>query len=642
MDRSNISRRGFLKGAAAGALGIASFGFSSVLAEENKEKQNNVINWADAADLVVVGGGGAGFCAAIEAGWAGASVLILEKADICGGDTLLSGGMIMAADTQLQKDKGIDDSLERFVEREMRYAGEFTDKDMIREMVMASPDEVQFMIDRGHEYVDLLQMWPAWGYDEDVYAPRTHWVMSNRPGHFNALKKTVDGMDNVKIYTRCEAEKLLVNENNEVIGVQTVDGLCYRANKGVLLATASFGRNTEMSKRYNTMNYWAVTMENHYGNLSRESQCKTNTGDGIRMAQEIGADLALSQANCVSGLNGGYGGSGSLYGAIMVNKRGNRFMQENANWAYASASVFREAVRLGDTSPYELNFWLIADQETVDKSYAFKGYVEGTSTVAKPDYAKLVQKADTLEELAGKCGIDADTLKSTVERWNGMVEAGVDTDFDRKSIDGMEDMGTLSKAPFYALPYIPYSMGSFGGLRVNHETQVLRPNGEPISRLYAAGSIISGMFTGSIYNACGWAILGTVHWGRKAGKNIAALEPWTTEKVEAVSRNNTEATDIEKAIANASGHYNAGVYTAVGAGRNGDVKVSVEFTEKAITAVKILEHTETAGISDTAITDIPKKVILAQSADVDVISGVTMTSDAILQAIRDCISQSSK
>ena len=107
MMSKNISRRSFLKGAAAGALGLSTTAMLGASAFAEEQAEDNVVNWSDAADLVIVGGGGAGFSAAIEAARAGSSVLILEKSGLCGGDTLLSGGMIMVGGTQLQKDMGI-------------------------------------------------------------------------------------------------------------------------------------------------------------------------------------------------------------------------------------------------------------------------------------------------------------------------------------------------------------------------------------------------------------------------------------------------------------------------------------------------------------------------------------------------------
>ena len=112
--------------------------------------------WVDSADLVVVGGGGAGFCAAIEAANAGASVLVLEKAGFCGGNTQLSNGMLMAAGTKEQLElAGCDtDTPEAFAEQQVAYAQGHGDAEMIRDMCLHSPEAVEFMTGLGRVYAD--------------------------------------------------------------------------------------------------------------------------------------------------------------------------------------------------------------------------------------------------------------------------------------------------------------------------------------------------------------------------------------------------------------------------------------------------------------------------------------------------------
>lgn len=85
-----------------------------------------------------------------------------------------------------------------------------------------------------------------------------------------------------------------------------------------------------------------------------------------------------------------------------------------------------------------------------------------------------------------------------------------------------------------------------------------------------------------------------------------------------------------------------GVYTAVGAGRNGGIPVTVEFSERGILSVTIGEHVETAGISDAAVQNLPEPILAAQRADMDVVSGVTYTGQGILDAVKDCIAQAGK
>lgn len=633
---NELSRRSFLKGAAASALGL---GAASILqAAPVKAEEVPAYDWTDAADLVVVGGGGAGFCAAIEAARAGSTVLVLEKGDLCGGDTLLSGGMIMVGGTKAQKALGIEDTVENFVKTELGYVGEFADREMVQEMCEGSQEVEDFMVSLGRQFTSLSAMLPVWGYDtEETWAARTIHDRTSREGHFATLQREAAKYDGIKVRTATECAHLIQDETGAVIGVKDVNGKYYRANKGVVLSTASFGTNREMSKRYNQMNYWALSQEDAFGVQAPNTQCANNTGDGIRMAQEIGADLKLATSNCISDVC--CMSFDSMYASILVNDLGHRFVQESAHWGYLNQMVFNEAVKRNQTDPKTCKFYLIADQATVEKNMYLNFLNTGVVVTGTELYMKRIIKADTIAELAEKAGLPVDALTATVDRWNTMAAAGEDTEFGRKDIFGQTHLQAMGEGPFYAFPYVPYSMGSFGGLRTDKETQVLDTKGNAIPRLYAAGAIMSGMYTAPFYNACGWSVLGTVHWGRKAGRNIAALEPWTTEEVIVKE----EAVDnLEAAIANANGSYNAGTYDAVGKGRNGDVPVTVEFSDKAILSVSIGAHQETPGIGDAAVNGLPGRIVLAQSADVDVFSGATMTSDAILAAVRECIEKARK
>lgn len=657
MNKQGISRRSFIKGSLAGAMGMTLLGVSGAVAEENSEKttsavsiQEAPINWAEAADVVVVGGGGAGFCAAIEAGRAGCNVLILEKAGLCGGDTNLSNGMLMAAGTELQKTiAGCDtDTPEAFAEQQVRYAQGQADEAMIREMCLKSPDAIQFMLDLGrvYEQVDIIP--PAWEYDtETSWGPRCHWTRTtgteaSDTAHFASLKRCVDGMDNVKVYTETEVAHLVTNDAKEVIGVVTTKGVYYRANKGVVLATASFGANREMSKRYNKMQSWVLGLEDQY-HANRQNQAVTNTGDGIRMAQEIGADLALSPANVVldvlyfGGVGSGFYNemvglestnpyySTNIPGKILINNRGQRFVQEDALWGYVNQEVYNEAMRIGWNPQGDIKVWAIQDDAMLARDAARFIQFNPETT-----YGKMIQSAETLEELAQKINVPYENLKETVDRWNQFSDNGEDPDFGRRA-----DFGRIEKGPFYACPFIPNPLGSLGGLRTDIDTHVLDVNGNAIKRLYAAGTIMSGMYCGPFYSSCGWAILGTVHWGRKAGQNIAKEEAWTTEEV-------IPAVVEEAVVAVAAGSYNAGTYTATAPGRNGDVTVEVVFSDTAITAITVTDHAETVGIGDAAIEKIPERIIAAQSVEIDSLAGATMTSDAILAAVGQCIEQAKK
>ena len=162
----------------------------------------------------------------------------------------------------------------------------------------------------------------------------------------------------------------------------------------------------------------------------------------------------------------------------------------------------------------DCKIWCIVDSNQTD-------YMENVVQwmIEQDTEGRFVKVADTLEELAAAAELPADNLKRTVEKWNEYSKKGVDPDFDRRT-----DFGPIETGPFYAIRIVQNPLGACGGLRTDIETRVLNTAGEPIERLFAAGQIASGMFTGPFYPGCGWAVLGTVHWGRKAGRNAAALD----------------------------------------------------------------------------------------------------------------------
>lgn len=609
--------------------------------KDSEKTAAGAAKWAAAADLIVVGGGGAGFAAAIQAARDGASVIVLEKNTFPGGDTVRSGGMIMAGGTQIQADQGVEDSVDNFAATELGYCGDTCNSAMVEEMCRKSLDIIKFMQDLGRDFNTLTPMNPVYGYDTaETWAPRTHWDANARTGHFILLYQEAVKLG-VQIYTDTEVVHLVQDDEGAVIGVTDANGVAYRANKGVVISTASFGNNREMSLRYNKMNAWTLGFDQFMPNAAPEKQSTRNTGDGIRMAQEIGADLALSPANCVVDVCAT--SFAPTAHTILVNRNGDRFVQESAQWGYLNQMCYNEAVKTGATELGKVYSWIIADSRCSELNVYLQQILAGQQGMAGPAYFPQIVTANTIEELAEQTGLPADELEQTVARWNELSEAGEDKDFHRDYILGETELGTIEEPPFYAFPYIPFSMGSFGGLRTDEETNVLDVNGQPIARLYAAGAAMSGMFTAPFYNACGWSVLGTMVWGLKAGKNVAALDTWTDEPVE----NTVEVPDLDKlandGIAKAAGSYQAGTYNATGVGRVGEIPVTVEFSDKAITAITVGDNQESAGIGSWANEIYPKRVLAAQTTDdVDVVSGATITSAGIRMAIDDCIAQAAR
>ena len=540
----NINRRSFVSGAALSAAALVAAPMAARADEAAR-------TWDKEADVVVVGAGGTGLAAAAQAATDGASVLVLEKSDMIGGNTGLSGGLILAAGTKVQADLGIDDDVERFAEEQIALGMGAVDEDLVRRMCVESPEIVEWLQGMGKEYniVNGVPSLKPYSNDEN-WAPRCHWHQhADNPyqsaglgmEHTEALRTTAEAGGAV-IETGVEVTKLITDGENGVIGVEavTVDGqpIAVRANKGVILATAGVDNNIELARKLNKLQYWALQqIEKGCGYLF---EMATNTGDGIRMGMEIGADVVTSEA-CVMISSPLYPGavqdfhvvdypdaapnlyqSSPLPGTIFVNEHGNRFFQEDAMWGYATGKIYQEvrdnghideplsaAKIYGLVDGGNLEYWLACDKLGTDASV--------DDMVAS---GRLL-KDDTLEGLAEQMGVNVENLVATVERWNGFVADGEDRDFGR-----VADMAPIAEGPFYAANMNSLViMGTTGGLKINADCQVIDVNGNVIPRLYAGGQNAGG-WMGQYYHSCGWSVLGTAVHGRNAGRHAASLESW--------------------------------------------------------------------------------------------------------------------
>ncbi|WP_080800675.1 FAD-dependent oxidoreductase [Arabiibacter massiliensis] len=536
-----MDRRDFLKWGCVGAGTAMVAGLAGCAPSSKKEGTTEVTNAADVAwteeyDVVVVGGGGAGFCAAIEAAEAGSSVVILEKSPVCGGDTALSNGMMLGAGTpeQASLEGCTDDSPEKFAEEQLAYAQGFGNAEMIKEMCLESAKAVDWIVNTcGREYRQVDVVPPVNAYTNEYY-PRSHWDNSQvvaggaqvdtTKTHFGCLQKKADAYEGITVKIKTEVVHVIA-DGGEVVGVQTADDEFFKAKKGVVLATCSIGDNMEMARALNPQQYWGLYQREENGAPCFYVSSPYNTGDGIRMGIELGADVVTSGA-CVMLDNMYFGGVGSgrgipeeneykstsILGKIIVNAKGNRFLQEDADWGYISTMQYLENVKLGGGSERN-DAWCIVDGDHVPEASAISKMREMDAE------GRFVKVADTLEELAEAIGVPARNLAKTVETWNGYCADGVDPDFDRRT-----DFAPIVNAPFYAANIVQNCFGACDGLRTDIDTRVLDTQGEPIGRLFAAGQVAAGNFTGPFYPGCGWAVLGTVHWGRKAGRTVAALE----------------------------------------------------------------------------------------------------------------------
>ena len=660
--QTTIDRRNLIKGAGLAGLATAAAGMlagSVAHAEESASADER--DWTYEADLVIVGSGSAAYCAAIEAAEAGASVLVLEKSGIIGGNSKLCGGAMMGTgfEGQVELSGYEGDTPEKFANQMLRWAQGFGDPEIIREACMRSGDAVNWMIGLGRTFTSVDIVPPIWaldaGHEDEALAPRV--IFSNEGGeadtglegagnaHFAILEAKVKEFDNVATKVNAEVTHILRNDGDEVIGVEFLNNgepAFAKAHKAVVLACASVDNNPEMAAQLGlNQQLWGLKMREVGMDDPYCHDMPSNTGDGLRMAMELGASLQLTSACCMPDLHY-FGGVSEYYtgmqtgsnpykgwkneGTILVNPMGRRFVAEDSCWGYTVTEVAKTLYANGwqPNDPLGKQVYAICDAD-----HFFQWELQGQNVLVEEGGSVI--KRDTLEELAEAIGVPADALVEECERWNTYCETGVDTQFDRRV-----DFGTIKTGPFYADAEKPKVLGTFAGVKSNLKAEVISgATGEPIPRLYAAGTVAGGNYSGPFYFGCGWSILNTVVWGREAGQNAAALESWDGSDAVVLPEDEAFAAVDLNTVAD-------GIWTGKGAGMGGDIEVTLEVKDGALTVVEIGPNNETQGIGGyEAIEDgtYAAQIEAAQGPKIDGIAGATITSDAVKTAVQRALEQ---
>jgi len=457
--------------------------------------------WQQETDVVVVGGGLAGYCAACEAGAHGAAVLLLEKQPEIGGSTALSSGFFAFAGTEAQRTRGIEDSNALLVGDLKRAGGDENDEQLLQVYAEQQLDAYDWLKKSGVTF-------------SGVELASAHSVPRAHATDAQALMKFVSdrahGTGRVKTLLGAPVERLVrpVPEAGVLgVAVQVNGGRqAIRARRGVVLASGGFSRNVEMLKSFVPGQAAAV----RYGGAG-------NTGDGIRMAWQLGASFRDFghikgtfgfHTNARTQAGRGWTKLFVYRGAIAVNKHGKRYVDESSSYKLLGDAVLRQP----DAMAFQ-----ISDQGIMDTAADGVPPFDFRSAQRRG----LVDEADSLEALAKKISVDPAALVATVKRYNGFVANGKDEDFGR---DGLSNhygqLVKIERAPFYAYATTSGLLATYCGLTVDPETRVIDVFGAPIEGLFAAGEIMGGFhgvsyMTGSALGKC-------VIFGRIAGRNAAA------------------------------------------------------------------------------------------------------------------------
>jgi urocanate reductase len=419
-------------------------------------------------DVVVVGSGGAGFSAAITAKDAGASVVIIEKMPSVGGNSLISGAEMAAANNWVQKKLGITgDSVELHYQDTMKGGDYKGDPAVVRTMVEnALPAALWCRDVIGVEFQEDNLFFFGGHSKKRSLIPKGATGTEFISKFLAAAQKR-----NIPIITGMKAEELIRDDSGRIVGVRaTMDGKSYdfRANRGVVLATGGFGANVAMRKAANPF----------YGDGFKTTNMPGATGDGIRMAQKVGAqavNMGYIQTYPMCDPNSGaieLIDDARFEGAIIVNQEGKRFVEE-----LERRDVMSKAI-LAQTGHYA---YALFNADVEAKAHAIEHHQDEVEVFTRNG---ILHKADTLKGAADAFGIPYENLKATVDRVNHFAKTGVDEDFHYRSkfID-------LSKGPYWIYRGVPSVHHTMGGLRINPKAQVLDASGKPIPGLFAAGEV---------------------------------------------------------------------------------------------------------------------------------------------------------
>ena len=619
---------------------------------ETEAEAEAVYDEVKEADVVIVGAGGAGLSAAIAAADEGAeSIIIVEKLGKTGGSLNFTSGSMSGAETIIQELDGITDTKESYIEDILSNGADLGDRELIEIFVDEDVDAIQWLWDHGlSEYTFSEQngLKSVFAPEHQLYSiQRTYKPKAMDPANYKSavheiLDKEVAAYKNITIDYYTEVTDLLGNENGQVLTAVGYNSdsqktVCYEAKKGIIMATGGYSGNPKMMGQYAK-----------HGDKYLVGGADSADGKGIRIMQTVGAAVDQDKLSYIPtfpmGLEyaEGKGAIGDVYmwkaGGIYVNQEGKRFINETLDEV-----VPRETALEEQTNAVQYNIFtdkIIEDLKAGNAAFMWEYYYEPEQGIGH----KLVQSADTLEELAQIIGVPADALVETVNTYNAAVESGKTDEFGR-DFSGAPTaysvaVNKIEGDKYYAVPIKALVVMTLGGVTINKDMQVVDESGSPIPGLYAAGEVVGGIWGKFVSGGTG--VMGPVAFGRITGRNVVNLELPKGQPVKEASFVLDKALFEKEKVAKESYDMSGikdGIYEATVDGQSGEMVVQVIVADDKIVEVTVLSNHETENIAGPALEKVPAAIVENNSPDVDGVTGATLTSERIREAVRQCLEQ---
>lgn len=610
--------------------------------ESSQVTFENTVAWDGQYDVVVVGFGGAGAVSAITAAKEGAKVLIVEKAPEGseGGNTRYSGQMFVYGNGNYENTLAYYQAL----------AGNHEIPEALLEVYVSNITNMTdvvaetFNLDK-EDFIDAVGFTGVSGYSpeypelpgaESITLMSTHDAGISDGYLWGIMKECVtENTDNIDVWYESPAVSLIQDSGNgTIIGVEVErngETLNIRANNGVILACGGYENNAEMVESYLGLTDYVLQ-----GSLY-------NTGDGILMAMEVGAQLwhmhvyegmgAIGSTSVLteSGRVEYYTSymppcnSGS---AILVGGDGTRFVNESIVTRHGH-------VLSGDgyeNPQYPQDMYLVLSAKNYQTALAYG--------VAIPADYEYTYSANTLEELAEALDMNADKLTMTIDTFNRNANSGTTDEFGREAstMEAFPESG-----PYYAVKMVPVVLNTQGGAVRNENAEVLDTDGNPIPHLYSAGEF--GGICAFQYQG-GGNIAEVIIFGRLAGENAAKEKEYNSTVLTEVKSNIVYIPGYQSDLKEADYsdiELGENEYLGVGTGgMGGDIAVKVKIVEGKIEAIEVVMDNETEDRIAKVIEQLIPSIIENQSTDVDTVSSCTLSSNAVIEAVNNAIAESQK